>query len=137
MKKETLIAIIFGIVFGGLFSLLIINVTKKNIPQKKEIGISPKEPTIIISPIIKQELELTTPKNEEIISKDTVTIKGKAAKDSLLIIQSPQEEKIIKLTNVNFAEEVKLNLGENIIKVTNYQKNNVEQKTLKIYYLKD
>lgn len=137
MKKETIVAIILGVVFGVFFSLLIINFTKKKSEINKDEILTQAKPTLVVSPIKNQSLEISDPKQEEIVTKDVIALKGKGEKNSLLIIQSPQEEKILKLENEDFSTEIKLTLGENIIKITNYQQNNIDQKTVKVYYLKE
>lgn len=137
MKKETIVAIILGVVFGVFFSLLIINLTKKKSELNKDEILTQAKPTLVVSPIKNQSLEISTPKQEEIVTKDVIALKGKGEKNSLLIIQSPQEEKILKLENEDFSTEIKLILGENIIKITNYQQNNIDKKTVKVYYLKE
>lgn len=137
MKKETIVAIILGVVFGVFFSLLIINLNKKKPETNKDEILTQAKPTLVVSPIKNQSLEISTPKQEEIVTKDVIALKGKGEKNSLLIIQSPQEEKILKLENEDFSTEIKLILGENIIKITNYQQNNIDKKTVKVYYLKE
>lgn len=137
MKKETLVAIGLGGILGMASALIIIfSIKEKNIKAKKVI--TPKiTPTIKLSFPKIQPLTIIEPQSEYLTKKDLVTIKGKGGKGSLVIIQSQTTEKVVKLTGNNFSLDFPLSLGENLIKITSYQKNNVEEKNLKIYYLKE
>lgn len=136
MKKESFVAVFLGIFFGTLLSIIIINFTKKTTTTQQKTVAPQETPRPVLSPIKTQSLEIIEPRQNKIFSESVISIKGKAEKNSLLVIQTPQEDKTIKLQNDYFVEPIKLVLGENFIKIVNYQKNNVEEKTLKVYYLK-
>lgn len=136
MKKETTAAIVLGFFLGGIVALSFILSTKEKEVKTKKV-IPPKlTPTIKITPQKINLLEITKPSPNFITDKNRITLKGKTEKNSLIIIQSPTSEKAIKTKANNFSVEFPLSLGENLIKVTSYHKNNSEQKTIKVYYLK-
>jgi hypothetical protein len=137
MKKETIVAIILGVFLGGMVALTFVLSTKEKAIKSKKI-ISPKiTPTIKISAPKIKPLEITEPAQDYLSNENTVILKGQVEKGSLIIIQSPTSEKVIKTTTNNFSISFPLSLGENLIKVISYQKNNIEEKTLKVYYLKE
>lgn len=140
MKKETVIAIIFGLGLGGVVAFFILVKNKEmQLDNSKPIA-----PVLQISPSIGQQsqpestLEVTEPNNDAIVNTNTVRIKGKGGKGGLLIIQSPIKEVVQKLDKDEFAVPFNLALGENTITLTLYpaEKNAVPQaKELKVYYL--
>lgn len=139
MKKETIAAIFFGVLLGVCGAFILIsrarqfgNQNGKNIPNTKNI-------TPIISPSQKgQLLEVSGPANGSIFQSQNITIKGKAAKGSLIVIQSPIKEVAIQVEKDSFSTDFPLALGENVIAVNSYSKDSktpAQQKVLKIYYL--
>jgi hypothetical protein len=137
MKKETLIAIILGAFLGITIALITTLTTKKQIMKQKKIiapKITPSLPPL--QPEI-QTLEIIQPPNDYITNKDIILIKGKAGKKSLIVAQSPTSEKVIQTKEKDFSLEFPLSLGENLIKITSYGDKNIDEKTLKVYYLKE
>lgn len=140
MKKETVIAIIFGLGLGGVVAFFLLAKNKEmQLDNTKTIA-----PVLKISPSIGQpgqqesSLEVIEPNNDAIVTGNTVTIKGKASKGSLLIVQSPVKEVVQKLDSNQFSIPFNLALGENTITLTLYpaDKNVLPQeKELKVYYL--
>jgi hypothetical protein len=134
MKKETVFALVLGITFGiGVAIFFILTAKEKSIGDKKIIS----APTITITPVDFKEppFEITSPANNFVSTSKTITLTGKAAKNALLIISSPTSDKSLKTTSESFEVQFPLSDGENIIKVTSYLDNNVNEKTVKIYYL--
>ncbi len=128
MKKESLVAVIFGLLFGSLFYLVLINTNffkreQKNLNEQlinKNIPLS-------LSPFKKiedtiQTLTIDQPKNHLVVNKNSITIKGKAPKKSLIIIQSPSSEKIFENQKESFEVEFPLSYGANQIVVFSYLK---------------
>ncbi len=140
MKKETIIAIILGVIIGGGVAFSLITKTKeKQIEETKTVSnVNQNKPTISIINNNLQTLEITKPPATFISEKKTITIKGKASKNALIVIQSPIKQIVFKNKNKDFSVDFPLVLGENIIKVTVYPKNpqlRIQQKELKVYYL--
>ncbi|MEK7110222.1 MAG: hypothetical protein AAB876_03295 [Patescibacteria group bacterium] len=140
MKKETLIAIFLGLLFGGVMAIFISFKSKDIELAKNKVIAPPKEnvlsPNLTGSEI--QSLELSEPANNAIFEKDIIRFKGIAAKDSLIIIQSPIKDLIIKNTQGKFDLEFPLALGENSIKIVVYPKEKQfrpQEKFIKVYYI--
>lgn len=137
MKKETITAIILGVSFGIIIALLLTFAAKEKVIKQKKI-IAPKITPTLPPPQPKiQILEILQPTNGSVVNKNSLVIKGKAEKNSLIIIQSPTSEKVIKIADNNFSSEFPLSLGENLIKITSYKDKNIDERALKVYYLKE
>ncbi len=145
MKKESLVAVIFGLLFGGLFYLVLTNANffkseQKNFNKElaqKNIQLSPSPVKKIENTI--QTLIIDQPKNQLVVNKNLITIKGKAPKKSLVIIQSPSSEKIFENQKESFEVEFPLSYGANQIVIFSYLKG-VQTPLLKkltIYYLEN
>ena len=140
MKKETIIAVIFGIVFGGIFGVLLINKNKETQLVKNKVigptGIPNKTLSIDNGNI--QNLEISSPQDKIIVSESSTKIIGKVEKNSLIIIQTPIKDLSFKTNKLDFSVDLPLALGENVIKIVAYFPNNnqnPQEKNLKIYYL--
>ncbi len=137
MKKETMTAIILGVSFGIVIALFLTFTAKEKIIKQKKI-IAPKTTPTLPPPQPKiQTLEILQPINGSLVSKNSILIKGKSEKNSLIIVQSSTAEKAIKAADINFSTEFPLSLGENLIKITSYKDKNIDEKALKIYYLRE
>lgn len=141
MKKETIIAIVLGVVFGsGVALFLVFNTSKENqtkvIPVATTSGITPvvaKNTTVTVKPFT-----LTEPEQNSVTNEESILIKGKASKGSLIIIQSPIEYVVKTLEKDEFSEEFPLALGENVIQISVYPKETkagVQERTLIVYQL--
>lgn len=139
MKKESVIAILFGIVLGGVVAFVII-AKNKQAQQEKAKTLTPQ---ITTTPAVSnfgssQRLEVKTPRDKAIVDKNTVTIAGKVVKNSLIVIQSPIRETAFMSDKEEFSKEFPLSLGENVIRVTAYPKDaklRSQERDLKIYFL--
>src|SRR5690348_239406 len=128
MKKETVVALILGVGFGiGIAIFLIFTAKEKSISQKKVI--IPPIPTLTAFIPKEQSLLVSSPTNAQVFSKNTVTIQGKAEKNSLIVIQSPTSERVFKTVDGNFTIPFPLSLGENVIRITAYESSVTDDKT--------
>ena len=140
MKKETITAIILGLIFGGIMAVFI-SLKSKDIELSKNKVITPLEEKSSSSSLVGTEmepLEISEPANNDIVEKDTVRFKGTASKDSLIVIQSPIKDLAIKNTQGKFDLEFPLALGENSIKIVVYPKEKQfrpQEKYMKVYYI--
>jgi hypothetical protein len=140
MKKETVIAIFLGLVFGGVVAIFI-SLKSKDIELSKNKVIAPPKEKTLSSNLTEteiQNLEISEPANNAIFEKDTISFKGIAAKDSLIVIQSPIKDLIFKNTQGKFDLEFPLALGENSIKIVVYPKEKQfrpQEKYMKVYYI--
>ncbi|MEK9169795.1 MAG: hypothetical protein AAB788_03560 [Patescibacteria group bacterium] len=140
MKKETIIAIFLGLLFGGIVAVFI-SLKSKDIELSTNKVIAPSKEKIL-SPNLTgteiQTLELSEPADNAIFEKDIIRFKGTAVKDSLIIIQSPIKDLVVKNTQGKFDLEFPLALGENSIKIVVYPKEKQfrpQEKFIKVYYI--
>jgi hypothetical protein len=140
MKKETIIAIIFGIFFGIVFSIFFLQSSKKQSPSTKLLPnletITPKKRVVGIP---SQNLEIIAPEDNSIFNQNKITIKGKAPKKSLIIIQSPIKDVVFENENEAFSFDFPLAYGTNQISIFSYPKNIQTPlfKNLTVYYLEN
>lgn len=140
MKKETIVAIVLGVVLGlGVAVAISMKTHKKEIQKIKPIASGlPVTPTIIIEQQHSESLEVSEPQTGDIVQEKSITIKGKAPKDGLVIIQSPVSSEAFKNENSSFTMKFPLAAGENVILVSFYpkgQSGNPIEKELKIFSL--
>jgi len=138
MKKETSIAIFMGIGFGLLVSFIIILNTQKNqsVSQKT---IAPKvRPATTDQQGVTQQFTISEP-NDGMLSVDpTVSVKGKTAVGSFIIIQTQIKDYSFTTKAENFEYSIPLALGENTIHINIYPKGTggkIQEKELHVYYL--
>ena len=142
MKKETAVAVFFGILLGAVLAIMLISKNKeKQLEQTKTIA--PTLKPVVITPVstkVIQVNEISEPVDGTVTDKNTIAIKGKALKDSLIVIQSPIKELVFKNKTENLNTDFPLALGENSIKILIYSKTDQAkpyEKDLKIYYFDD
>lgn len=137
MKKETIVAIFLGIATGVIIALFLV------IQSQNSKTNANKDPNALISPTVKVPTEeiltfaVSEPQNKSVASKNSTTIKGKAPKGSLIVINSATDEKVTKIDSDTFSIDFPLSLGENIMKITAYTNGDAEEKTLIVYYIKN
>lgn len=138
MKRETLIAIGVGILFGCGVAVFVLFQTDKN-EDAKVIPVEPAEvaqtqPKQVVT--TQKQLTVETPFDQAVIQKKTVTIKGIAEQKSLIMIQSPTGEQVISSEDGTFSADFPLSLGENIIHISVYAGSSAPQeRTLRVYYV--
>lgn len=138
MKKETILAIVFGIILGLIVALILIFFLRPSGKERIEQTKSTLTPKIVKNNIV--PLEIKEPSDRSISDKNTIMISGTAKKGSLIIIESPISEKVIKNKNESFKLNFPLARGENLITIRAYVDNTqtVPQiKTLQVYYLNE
>ncbi|MFA6017286.1 MAG: hypothetical protein WC744_04340 [Patescibacteria group bacterium] len=140
MKKETIIAIFLGLLFGGVVAVFI-SLKSKDIELSTNKVIAPPKENVL-SPNLTgteiQSLELSEPADNAIFDKSIIRIKGTAVKDSLIVIQSPIKDLVVKNTQGKFDLEFPLALGENSIKIVVYPKEKQfkpQEKFIKVYFI--
>lgn len=142
MKKEGILAVIFGIFFGGLLGLFLVFQTNQNqLLKNKVISSNQQNNQLVLQKNeIFQPLEINEPNNKTIVNTNNINISGKAQKDSLIVIQSPIKDEVFKNDKTEFKINFPLVRGENVIKIVVYPKNkqfNIQEKNIKIYYLEE
>ena len=142
MKKESLIAVVLGLSFGLLTSIVFLSSSNKNPKKGTEIK-NLTQPTILITP--KQIKPQTTtfvvnyPQDNLTTNQKDIQIQAVAPKDSLILVQMANNEKILKNKNTKFTVNLSLNYGANQITIFVYPKNIQLPlfKKLTIYYLEN
>lgn len=143
MKKETIIAIVFGLLLGSIVAFVLLFKNKETqMAKTKTIA-----PITHISPTIVQNLTasaasftITEPVDGAIVDKDTIMIKGKAGKGTLIVIQSPIKDAALKVEKEDYSLSFPLALGENTIKLSAYpedKKTQPQEKELKVYFMEE
>ncbi len=140
MKKESTVAIVLGICLGLIVALVLILKSKQpDLSKTKSIQQMQITPTISIKNDTQfQTLEVIQPSDNLILSTGSVTIKANVAKNSLVVIQSPLKDMELSIDKSSFSQDFPLALGENVIRITVYpkdQKMRTQEKLLRIYYL--
>ncbi len=143
MKKETLIAVFLGAILGVLMAIFVL-FKATDIKLDKNKKVVPKISTQVIKnvEIKKQEIvpfKIFEPKDGFLVEKNSILVKGKAIKNSLIIVQSPIKDLIIKNEKEEFSFDMPLALGENVINIVVYPGGEVtsQEKILKIYYFNE
>lgn len=139
MKKETSIAIAMGIVFGLLFSFLVITNTQKNKTVSQKATPQKTRPVKKVEQqVVAQPIAVSYPNDGAIIAESTVKMKGKTDKGSFIVIQTQAKDLSFTTKTEDFEYDIPLTLGENVIHVSAYPKGKngkVQEKELRVYYL--
>lgn len=119
MKTEKIvlsfIAITVGVLVAGVV-FYIYQVTKTISPSKIKT-VSIQTPSPIPKPTI--FLTVDAPKDEEVFDKRTISISGKTAPSSTIIISTQTDDQVITpAQNGNFSTSVVIEDGQNIIEIT-------------------
>ncbi len=140
MKKETVTAVVFGIILGGILAVILI-VKNRDSQLAKNKAIAPTEktvqPALAVNADVKP-MEIVSPDDRTIVDKNSVTIKVNAIKNSLVIIQSPAKDMVFMADKDQFSVDFPLAYGENVIRVAIYPKDKQlrpQEKELRVYYL--
>ena len=138
MKKEILIAIIIGFILGLIitFGIWTANKSLKNGVQNKQ---KTEENLPTPTPSQNEEgifLEITSPLNNDIISKEDITIEGQTKPQAVIAIIYQEGEELIQADSQgNFSADITLVGGANEIQISAYDdQNNEAKKTLDLIY---
>ena len=139
MNKETVIAIVLGIALGAGIGGYVLFRTGGGDETKIIPVASDNDGKKVVKTAIpqgQQLLEITAPKNKTVVSKNEITISGKAKKNSLIVIQSPVGSEVFKNEKDSFSMEFSLARGENVISVNAYADSSTPQEViLTIYFI--
>ena len=142
MRKETIIAVILGIGFGSVLALFLI-AKNKEIQLNKNKVIAPtglNTQSTIKDNVVATSLSIAEPADGAIFDKNSVAIKGKVTKGSLIVIQSPIKDVAFTNEKEDFSVDFPLALGENVIKLVVYPTDKQlrsQEKDLRVYYLEE
>lgn len=137
MKKEPIIAITLGVVFGVLVGVGVLYAM--NPPSGETVADQDSsEQDVAVQDRETIEFELSQPEDEITVRSDRISIQGTATVDSLIITQSALSEEIVRTESDTFEYEFPLAVGENVITMTFYPKTSPSdyiERTLRVYYL--
>lgn len=139
MKKETIFAIILGVLTGVIMAVLIIVNSNKNTFFTPDTTLT--NPSI--SPSIKfntkkiNPLLITNPANNVIFNHAKIKITGTCSKNAFLLLQSDSTEIALKTSASTFSIPYTLKTGENTIKITQYVDKTSDSREITIYYNPD
>ncbi len=139
MRKEVIVAIVFGVILGlGVATFLIFNLKRAETKSSKTLNTVGPSPVVKNKNVELQPLEISEPEDNAIFDTDKIKLKGKAATKSLIIVQSALKELVFKNEKRDFSVDFPLALGENKITVAAYTADNTstpQVKVLNVYYL--
>ncbi len=121
MKKEVIIAIVFGVGLGLTVAFFMVRQIRT-----MELGSGSQIKTntgkVKLANVLQnaQNLEIAAPASDAVVDQSSIQIKGKGEPGSLLVIQSVAKEAVEKLKKAEFSVTVPLIVGENIISITMY-----------------
>jgi len=140
MKKEIIYAISFGVLLGLIVAVIIVLILR---PSNKQKTLPSNTKTTLKPNQIKNNyypLEITQPSDKQISTTKEIVIKGKVEPGSMIVIDSPYSEKIVKNSKQDFQIDFPLMLGENLISIKAYINKNQtipQIKTLSVYYFEE
>lgn len=119
MKKEALFAIIVGIIVGLGITYAIYHFRQMLVPANNSADSTLVAPTATATPVPNDKLIITSPDDEAVLAETSATISGSADPSQMIVIFVNDEEYITQADDIGaFAEEVTLDSGSNVIKVT-------------------
>ncbi len=125
MRKEIILAIIIGLVFGLIitFGIYFANRSTSALNNQDQAIITPTP-----SPTIQDNLlSLTSLSDGDIFSDSVATISGSIKDGVTLVIISENNELFITPKNKRFSEEIMLVPGANLIQITALSRDNQRQ----------
>lgn len=132
MRKEVLIAVIIGLVLGGIITFGIYTANQSNNRQEQE-----PQTNVTPSPSpIENLFQLSSPQDGDILSTPTATLSGSLKSDTYLVISTDQSDYFVKPNSDNsFSQSITLTQGANPIKLTAIDfDNNRQELTINLVY---
>jgi len=145
MKKEVILAITIGILLGfGLMGIIwvknqsgqsLFSGSQKNEVKSEDIAPSPpSDKEITTKPVAAEPtLEILEPKNEAVVNKENLVIKGKTNPlATVVVIWEEGEDILVADDNGLFETEISLVGGPNEVEITAYSQEGEEAKEILI-----
>ena len=133
MKKDFIVALSLGFAFGLGLAVMVLY-APKILSFRPDLSFLTKKnnstsPTAAPSPSPVYKFEISSPKDQALISTDKVDIQGKADPASIVIISSPDTDTIAKVNrDGSFKESVPIDEGANIFFVSAYMDGQLQVK---------
>ncbi len=126
MRKEVILAVIIGVLLGGII-LYGINLANKSSILNQDIDNlldKNSQTTPTLSPKKDDQISIVYPQNNSVITEDKITLKGVAKPNSSIAIITENDDLIITAdTSGNFTSLINLINGENQVSVTAVDEN--------------
>jgi len=135
MKKETIIAVSLGIAAGIGIAIFVIKNSRDSTNKSADVILNNLTPTIAIDTKKVEPLLIEEPEDGFVSESSTVIVKGTTQKNALIVLQTPQEEHVIKAKDATFLFNVDLLAGENKMKLTAYTQKNIDTRSLTVYFI--
>lgn len=121
MKKEVIIAIVFGVGLGLTVAFFMVRQIR-TMEMGSGSQIKTNTGKVKLSNILQsaQNLEIVSPASDAVVDQSTIQIKGKGEPGSLMVIQSVAKEIVEKQKKSEFSVTFPLVAGENTISITMY-----------------
>lgn len=139
MKKEVLVAIFFGILLGLTVAVVMVWRIRGTDSTGQQIQSASPSPAVRKdAKVVENTLQVSQPATGFITNSANVSLKGTVQKGSVIIVQSPLTDKVVKNDKDTFDISFPLAIGENIIQIAAYPNDKTvrpQQKTVTVYYL--
>lgn len=138
MKRDVLLALSVGFFVGALSAITAVKLPSL-LPNTKQPSSIEIESTITPEVTLnKGIIEITDPKDDSIITKNTVEIKGRALSNSLILIETDLESLSTEASSDgSFKFTAKLSEGGNPIYITSVNEQSEETKNMTLFYTAD
>ncbi|KKT29505.1 MAG: hypothetical protein UW41_C0033G0005 [Candidatus Collierbacteria bacterium GW2011_GWC2_44_18] len=125
MRKEVLLAVIFGVILGGVI-LYGINLANESATDLSNEDKTSAATTPVATPTLTQKsLSIVSPQNHSVTSDKLITLTGRATPASNIAIISEIDDLIIETSPAGtFSAQINLISGENTIAVTEVKNDN-------------
>ena len=121
MRKEVILAVIIGVLLGGviLYGINLANNSSSSNDTESEIEGPSNKTTPTPTKKADNQVSITTPQNNSVVTEAIVTLKGSAKPNSNIAIITENDDIITTSdTSGNFSSEINLINGENTVSVT-------------------
>lgn len=140
MTKESIIAIVLGLVLGVVVAFGVVAYTvhsqkeRNTQTQSDATSASVLVPSMVPPTVtVLRSLEILEPQSGTTFQNKSITIKGKAGANTLIIVQSAAKNQVITTQEDEFSLEFPLVLGENALTVSAYHAGSVVPVQKKLY----
>lgn len=138
MKRDVIIALVAGILIGGISALTIINLPSflRSGSKPQEVNLTQPSPSITQNIIIQTDLEISKPQDGSISDTKNIDLTGQTLSGSMVIIDTDKDSSIlIAGKDGSFRSPITLGEGVNTVYVTAYDsKGDSRIKTINVYY---
>jgi len=120
MRKEVILAVIIGVLLGGI---ILYGINLANNSSTDSVDTEDQGNNSQVAPTSTKKngnlISITTPQNNAVVTETTLSLKGSAkANSNIAIITENDDILTVADANGNFSSDINLISGENIITVT-------------------